>query len=250
MKSDTKGVLKIKQLALGVLILITIATSAQAFITKDGIKLASTSGKTIPKNEIINDNNLQIAQAIERGTVTSRSAVDRNEVATEKKETENVAPAKTYKSIAEIKISKNMDLTQQCGISKENFKILIGNTSADTSKFFYNNSDLIYDLCEKYEINEVFFCGLIAGESGWNIASNHRIKCNYISMMGSSGNMITYSSVEEGLEAAAKLLHNRYLSEGGSYYSGKTLYCVQKIFCPNSSTWVNLIYTCMSKIVK
>ena len=68
--------------------------------------------------------------------------------------------------------------------------------------------------------------------------------------MMSGGKLIQYSSDAEGLEAAAKLLHNRYLSEGGSYYRGKTLSSIQKIFCPNSSTWVGLIYTCMSQIVK
>ena len=35
----------------------------------------------------------------------------------------------------------------------------------DTSGFFYENSDTIYDLCQRYELNEVFFCGLIAAES-------------------------------------------------------------------------------------
>lgn len=251
MKSNSKGVLKIKQLSIAVLLITTIATCAQSLIKNNGIELANVEGRKLAENEIITED-VQIAQAtIDRGdVVTSRSAtINRNEVAKQENVTETV-PEKVYKSIDEITISRSMDLTQRCGVSKEDFKTLIGNTSADTTKFFYNNSDTIYDLCEKYEINEVFFCGLIAGESGWNIASNHRTKCNYISMMGSSGNMITYSSVDEGLEAAAKLLHNRYLTEGGSYYNGKTLSAVQKIFCPNSSTWVNLIYTCMSKIVK
>jgi hypothetical protein len=61
--------------------------------------------------------------------------------------------------------------------------------------------------------------------------------------------MIKYSSTEEGLEAAAKLLHNKYLTPGGSYYHGKTLSSVQKVFCPNSSTWVGLVYGCMKQIV-
>ena len=67
--------------------------------------------------------------------------------------------------------------------------------------------------------------------------------------MMSKGKLIRYSSEEEGLEAAAKLLHNKYLTAGGSYYSGKTLASVQKRFCPNSSTWVNLVYGCMKQVV-
>jgi len=153
-----------------------------------------------------------------------------------------------YISINEVKISKDMDLTIRTGLSKEDFKTLVANTKADTTKFFYNNSDLIYDLCEKYQINEIFFCGLIAGESGWNIASNHRRTYNYISLM-SNGKLIQFSSVEDGLEQAAKRLHDNYLSENGRFYCGKTLAGVKTRFCPASSTWIGLIYTCMSKMV-
>src|SRR5574344_369390 len=248
MKSDSKSALQIKQSLTIFLILIALGVSIQLLVSNNQINLAN---KNI---EIINT--VQLADATNRaGTVTARSSVNRNTVSQNVTEqntqlneqtivnTESVdditqVEEPKYKSIEEITISRDMDLTVRCGISKEDFKTLMDNTKADSSNFFFDNSDLIYDLCEKYEINEVFFCGLIAGESGWNIASNHRTKHNYISMMASSGNMITYSSVEEGLEAAAKLLHNKYLTEGGSCYSGKTLSGVQRRFCPGSSTWV------------
>lgn len=184
--------------------------------------------------------------------VTSRSEVVRTDTTDEDIQAEDVQDilinGSKYISIDEIKISRDMDLTQVCGISKTDFKKLLKNTSKDTTDFFYDNSDTIYDLCQEYSINEIFFCGLIAGESGWDIASNHRNTYNYISMM-SNGKLIRYSSVENGLESAAKLLHNTYLTPGGSCYSGKTLSAVQTRFCPGSSTWVNLIYTCMSQIV-
>ena len=67
--------------------------------------------------------------------------------------------------INEISISKDMDLTKRCGISKEEFKEIMKHLKGDTSGFFYENSDTIYDLCQRYELNEVFFCGLIAAES-------------------------------------------------------------------------------------
>ena len=107
---------------------------------------------------------------------------------------------------------------------------------------------MIYDLCKKYELNEVFFCGLISAESGWNIASNHRSTHNYISIMLSSGKLKRYDSVEEGLEAAARLLHNNYLTENGCYYYGKTLQAVQRKFCP-SGTWVSLVYGRMQQLL-
>ena len=178
--------------------------------------------------------------------VASRSMEDRKkqEEETKKAEIQKV----TYKKIDEITISKKMDLTVRCGISKEDFKKLIKSLKKDTTKFFYKNSDLIYDLCEKYEINEIFFCGLIVAESGWNIVESHRVKCNYISMM-SNGKLIKYSSTKSGLEAAAKLLHKKYLTPSGEYYNGKTLKGVQKMFCPDAD-WVDLVYNCMKQIVR
>ncbi len=213
------------------------------------------------------DNNETKVALNSRGTVvTSRSSIDRTEV--EENETTDLSevdllqeyidyaqenkiePLKTehYISIEEVEISRNMDLTVRTGLSKEDFKTLISNVKADTSGFFYDNADYIYDLCEEYELNEIFFCGLISAESGWNIASNHRRTYNYISLM-SGGKLLQFSSVEDGLERAAKALHNNYLSEGGRFYFGKTLSAVKTRFCPESSTWVDLVYGRMKQIV-
>lgn len=174
---------------------------------------------------------------------TSRSEVDRDT----NKEIKAVEQKESYIEIKNIKISKNMDLTKRTGLSKSDFKRLIKNVSQDTSKFFYDNADTIYDLCEKYQINEIFFCGLISAESGWNIAGNHRRTHNYISLM-SNGKLIQYSSTKQGLEVAAQKLHYNYLTPGGKFYGGKTLAGVKKKFCP-SGTWVDLVYGRMNQIM-
>lgn len=151
--------------------------------------------------------------------------------------------------IEEVTISKDMNLTIRTGLSREDFITLISGVEEDTSGFFEENAGLIYDLCEKYQINEIFFCGLIAGESGWRIADNHRRTYNYISLM-SNGKLIQYGSVENGLEKAAETLHSNYLTEGGRFYYGPTLAGVKTRFCPSSTTWINLIYGNMQKILK
>ncbi len=151
--------------------------------------------------------------------------------------------------IEEVTISRDMDLTVRTGLSREDFITLIAGVKEDTTGFFEENAGLIFDICEKYQINEIFFCGLIAGESGWKIADNHRRTYNYISLM-SHGGLIRYSSVEDGLEKAAMALHNNYLTEGGRFYYGPTLAGVKTRFCPASSTWINLIYGNMERILK
>jgi len=173
--------------------------------------------------------------------ITNRSEVNR----TNKEETK---VEQKYTKPQEVKISKNMDLTKRTGMSKEDFKKTIKNLKQDRKKFFYENADIIYDLCEKYQINEIFFCGLIVAESGWDIASNHRGTHNYISLMY-KGKLIRYSSTKEGLEVAAKKLHVNYLTPGGKFYNGKTISGVQKRFCPASNTWDDLVYGAMKYVV-
>lgn len=181
-----------------------------------------------------------------RKTSTKTTATKKT-TTTVKKETVEKQDNTTYKPISSITISKNMDLTKRTGISKADFKKIMKNLKQDTSKFFYNNADTIYDMCKKYNINEIFFCGLISAESGWNIASNHRKTHNYISLM-LKGKLIHYSSVYEGLEVAAKKLHVNYLTPGGKFYKGKTLEGVHTYFCPSNS-WVNLVYGRMQQLM-
>ena len=157
-------------------------------------------------------------------------------------------PMEQYIELSQVSISMGMNLTTRTGLSKENFKTLMAGCRADTTKWFYNNSDLIYDLCKKYSINEVFFCGLISAESGWNIASNHRSTNNYTSLM-SGGKLIHYGSLEQGLDASAKVLHDKYLTPGGSFYHGATISGVARCYCPESS-WPGLVFGRMKQIVK
>ena len=175
---------------------------------------------------------------------TEKKDSSKNETTT-KKENKN-STTKTV-SISQVKISRNMNLTKRTGLSRKDFIKLMSGVRADTSGFFEKNAGKIYDLCEKYSINEIFFCGLISAESGWNIASNHRRTHNYISLMR-NGKLISYGSVNEGLEVAAQKLHYNYLTPGGKFYHGKTLAGVKTCFCPSSS-WVGLVYGRMKQIV-
>lgn len=179
-------------------------------------------------------------------TNTADDKEDNKENATKKSESKK-STAKSTVSISDVTISRTMNLTKRTGLSREDFIKLISGVKADTSGFFEDNAGTIYDLCKTYSINEIFFCGLISAESGWNIASNHRRTHNYISLM-KNGKLISYNSVYEGLKVAAQKLHNNYLAVGGKFYHGKTLAGVKTCFCP-SSTWVSLVYGRMQQII-
>lgn len=217
--------------------------------TNEEVEIAKVETQEVSSRKSMNDRQSTETQTENNQTENNQTEQIEATNQEQNQEPENIEPEKTYTQIKDVKISKDMDLTVSTNLSKEDFKTVISGVKQDTSKFFYNNSDLIYDLCQKYELNEIFFCGLISAESGWNIADNHRRTHNYISLM-SKGNLIKYNSVEEGLEVAAKTLHNKYLTKGGVFYYGKTLSAVKTKFCPASSTWVNLVYGRMKQIIK
>lgn len=220
------------------------------------IKTTSRSSTEIRNTAKSNENEMtteQINKNSKENTEKVNEINNEENNSTSKKESEKIEEQENEKSTAKtvsisgVKISKSMDLTKRTGLSREDFIKLMSRVKADTSGFFEDNAGEIYDLCEKYSINEIFFCGLISAESGWNIASNHRSTHNYISLM-KNGKLIKYSSVSEGLEVAAKKLHYNYLTPGGKFYHGKTLAGVKTCFCP-SSTWVDLVYGRMKQIV-
>lgn len=244
------------------IVLIMAAMMYTINIKYDNVQIAK-------KEKLEKENQLQVATATttennetevkvtSRSLTTSRQEVNESnitEITTEQPKEETTVevqvqePEIQYTKIEDVKISKNMDLTVRTGLSREDFIKLIAGVKYDTSGFFEENAGTIYDLCQKYEINEIFFCGLISAESGWKIASNHRRTYNYISLM-KNGKLIQYSSVEDGLETAAKKLHDNYLTPGGKFYYGKTLSGVKTRFCPASSTWVDLVYGRMKQIV-
>ena len=106
MRNESKCTLKIKQIALISLILLFFSADIQFFVFKN-------QEMKIENNE---NQRIQIAQIYERDIdiLSTRSLEKR-------KYTNN-------KSIKEITISKDMDLTQRCGVSKEDFKKLMKNT--------------------------------------------------------------------------------------------------------------------------
>ena len=221
----------------------TVKKNSQKKVTKKEAKKVEKKEENDSKNTAKAEQEKKSSKNDTKKT-TEKKDSSKNETTTKKESKKSTT--KTV-SISQVKISINMNLTKRTGLSRKDFIKLMSGVKADTSGFFEKNAGKIYDLCEKYSINEIFFCGLISAESGWNIASNHRRTHNYISLMR-NGKLISYGSVNEGLEVAAQKLHYNYLTPGGKFYHGKTLAGVKKCFCPSSS-WVGLVYGRMKQIL-
>ena len=202
---------------------------------------ATTNQNNINEKQVTNAETTEEPVRTIKSQVSSRSGESRIE--------EQIQEKTPSIPIEQVTISKDMDLTVRTGLSKEDFITLISKVEQDKTNFFEENAGFIYDMCEKYSLNEIFFCGLISAECGWDISSSHRNANNFISLMSHKG-LIKYPTVEEGLEKAAQTLHDNYLFPGGKFYNGATLEGMKKKFCPASKTWVNLVYKMMGQIME
>ncbi len=257
MKNNRDTKVSVKLIAILGIHIVAISIIFAIYKTQANVELADLeTQKEVKTQEITTAERISEKQVTSRSQETSRKSTSKEDTQNNEKTQENITEVAKqivheetkYTPINQVKISKTMDLTKRTGVSREDFIKLIAGVKADTSGFFEENAGTIYDLCKKYQINEIFFCGLISAESGWTIAPNHRRTHNYISLM-SKGGLIHFSSVKEGLEEATKRLHNNYLTPGGKLYHGKTLSGVKTRFCPASSTWVDLVYGRMSQII-
>lgn len=183
--------------------------------------------------------------------ISSRSSVDRelyfnlDENAGIEKDYEEV---KTYIPLDQVKISFDMDVSQPTGLSKEDFITLVTNMKKDKTGILEANAGVIWECCQKYNVNEIFVLGICGIESGWCSARQHQNTHNYASLM-SGGKLIQYPSDAAGFEAMIKLLGQRYLTPGGGLYHGKTITGVGTSYC-NPTSWPQKVYTCMKQVLQ
>ena len=153
---------------------------------------------------------------------------------------------KQYVKIEDVKISFDMDVSKTTGLSKEDFVTLVTNMKYDRTGILEKNAGVIWECCQKYNVNEIFVLGICGIESAWCSAPQHQNTHNYSSLM-SGGKLISYPSDAAGFEAMIKLLGQKYLSPKGGLYHGSTITGVGKCYC-NATTWPKKVYTCMQQV--
>ena len=154
--------------------------------------------------------------------------------------TELTAEATNEPEPVEIDIYPEMDISQTTGISEEQFVSMMDELWCDYEGYFSRNASHIWNLCQKYEIHEIAFCGIIAQESGWG-----QVECgdnNYFGIIGAD-----YQTEKEGLDSFASLLGEEYLDPQGDYYVNTTLSGVETYY--SQPGWGNAVYDCMCTII-
>lgn len=207
-----------------------------------------TAGTSRNFMEVLKEtNNQPKVEKLELETVTTSAKIkEMAEVDTE--DVEDAEPSTLYKSIEEVKISRNMYLTETTGLSREDFCELLANFKYDYEGFYSQNAGLIWDLSQEYQVNEIFLCGVFALESYYGSDDRHVNAHNYGSIMNKHGELVVYESDAEGIEANFKLFANCYLSPEGKYYKGVTIDSIGDTYCPPTTecpSWADKVYCCM-----
>ncbi len=188
-------------------------------------------------------------KTIETAEVVKETETKETEEAAEAEEkVEDAEPEMLYKSLDEVKISRDMDLTQTTGLSKEDFRDLLADFKYDYAGFYKQNAGLIWELSQKYQVNEIFLCGVFALESYFGSDDRHVNAHNYGSIMNKYGELVRYASDAEGIEANFKLFANCYLSTKGKYYKGVNIDSIGDTYCPPTPecpSWADKVYCCM-----
>lgn len=146
--------------------------------------------------------------------------------------------------------SRYADVSGRMGISKEHFRQIMYSIPYGNASVFRNNADFLWELSEKYGLNEFLLPGICAWESGW--AADPIEANNFSSQRKNDGSYFSYESEYAGIEAVASNLAGNYLPVNGKYYNGKSLMGINILYCqpdPNRE-WAGGVSDCMRMIAR
>ena len=144
-------------------------------------------------------------------------------------------------------LTPESDMSRNLDISKKTFQEILEKLPYDDANVFKDNASVIWEISEKYGINEFLVVGIMAWESAWGtdpIAPN-----NFSSQRRSGSDYYSYSSVEEGIEVLVRNLAVNYLSENGKYYNGKSLEAINTLYC-ETDDWSGGVCDCMKMVAR
>ena len=135
------------------------------------------------------------------------------------------------------------NLREKSNITEEQFYSLLNNTGL-------NDVAWVFSFCEEYYgINGLFLLGLTALESGWGNsyrAIHHNNLTGY--NITSDSVVYTFENRAKSVLMTAKLLANDYLTEGGRYHNGYSIWSVNEKYCANND-WADKIIAISNKLL-
>lgn len=155
-----------------------------------------------------------------------------------------IEPEEEYSSLEEVinQMDYGMEMGKPCGLSKEDFVKLMEELPYDYTGFYARNAEFIWEMEQQYQVNAIFYCGIVAQESGW--ARYDACKNNYTGYTSGTG-YAAFESEEAGIEATFKLLSEEYIAKELT-----TIGSIAPVYLGYSGgTWDRKVYSAMKMIV-
>lgn len=149
----------------------------------------------------------------------------------------------------EYHISRNTNIRQSCGISKEDYVRLLSRKTVDRVGFFSRNAEYLWDISQDLNLNEFLMPAIIALETafGKTIKANN----NYANFRFTDGKLIAFETERDCIDHLANLLSANSDSLYANQQSLKdlsTLWCPDTTEHPNQSKlWCSDIISCIKK---
>ena len=195
-RENRKVLISVKVSTLLLILISIIAIIVLTNIIKDKLQIHAELASNTSSEEILNEEEIQQTKRVIKAEISSRGTNEEEQRTSHEENLEDVTNEETedekltkepvilYGSVGginfdtsvensieeeivveepettkieDVTISKDMDLTIRTGLSREDFITLISGVKEDKSGFFEENSGLIFDICEEYNINEKFF---------------------------------------------------------------------------------------------
>ncbi len=189
--------------AAGIILSIVLFAAGFFLIINDIDSAAAAADRTLQKEKSAEASDVDISNALRTSTV------------------DKIIENESIPAYSESQI-KSLDVSKPSGVTLSDLELVTqGNLKGLESAFLKAEED--------YGINCLFVMAIASHESADGTIC---FRPNNMFGYGSSG----FSSKAEGIDVVSKALAQRYLSPGGSLYSGKTISDVNKHYA-SSTTW-------------
>ena len=160
------------------------------------------------------------------------------------------------------RLSYDMDVSVQSGLSLEQFEGIFENNSYDTAGVLKDNAKYFYYAEEQYNINGVFLAAIAVHESAWGTSTIARNKNNLFGYCAYDAtpyeSATSFENVSEGIDLVARVLTKNYLNPQGTelpdgttatgrYHTGNTIKSVNVHYATDPN-WANCVYTWMERL--
>lgn len=139
------------------------------------------------------------------------------------------------------------DVSKPSNLTGEEMYSLLKDTGLKDVAYTYIEAE------NQFGVNAFFLAGLSALESGWG-TSERSVRDNNLTgyNIRSSSDIYKFSSRSESLMKTAQLISVDYLTENGRYYLGKSVWNINKHYCPpidgEEKSWGEKIITIANRL--